>query len=103
MYKINQVPIRAALDKFGPTFQVDILIEEMAELTKAIIKARRAGNGYRTRSVVDEIADVRICLESLTLVLDDEGETSLAGIAPMVQAKIDEKLLRLDQMVLGLC
>ena len=42
--------------------QLDILIEEMAELTHALIKARRR-NVLWSHAVFEEIADVMICLE----------------------------------------
>lgn len=42
--------------------QLDILIEEMAELTHAIIKARRHGVIW-SHAMFEEIADVFICLE----------------------------------------
>jgi NTP pyrophosphatase (non-canonical NTP hydrolase) len=100
MVTMNLKPIRAALEKFGANMQTDILIEEMSELTKAIIKSRRGGAGYRTHSVLEEVADVMICIESLKMVLET-GLVSLGGIDQLLQEHIDEKLARLDQRVLG--
>lgn len=49
---------------WGGTTQLDILIEEMAELTQAILKTRRNGVTY-SYAVYEEIADVSICLEQV--------------------------------------
>jgi len=49
---------------WGGDMQLDILIEEMAELTQAILKARRY-NVTWSRAVLEEIADVSICLEQV--------------------------------------
>jgi hypothetical protein len=49
---------------WGGDMQLDILIEEMAELTQAIIKTRRH-NVTWSHAVFEEIADVLICLEQV--------------------------------------
>ena len=49
---------------WGGDMQIDILIEEMAELTHALIKARRH-NVLWSHAVFEEIADVMICLEQV--------------------------------------
>jgi len=49
---------------WGGDMQLDILIEEMAELTQAIIKTRRH-NVTWSHVVFEEIADVKICLEQV--------------------------------------
>jgi phage gpG-like protein len=46
--------------------QIDILIEEMAELTQALLKTRRNGVVF-SHAVFEEIADVQICLEQLDI------------------------------------
>jgi hypothetical protein len=53
---------------WGRDMQLDILIEEMAELTQAIIKARRC-NMIWNPVVLEEIADVTICLEQIDTIL----------------------------------
>jgi alcohol dehydrogenase class IV len=60
------------VERFGANGQEDIAIEEMAELTKALIKMRRAVKGESSLSslearenVIEEIADVTIMLEQL--------------------------------------
>ena len=53
-----------AWKKYGHKHQLNILIEEMAELTKAILKARRSKKTY-TKKVIEELADVKICTDQL--------------------------------------
>jgi hypothetical protein len=45
--------------------QLDICIEEMAELTQAILKARRYSNTPYSKEFSEELADVWICLEQI--------------------------------------
>lgn len=49
---------------WGGDMQIDILIEEMAELIQAIMKARRRSVTW-SHEVLEEIADVTICLEQV--------------------------------------
>ena len=55
-----------AIQHFGETAQIDMAVEEMAELTKAICKVKRAQAGAEmgaaVENVVEEIADVQIWL-----------------------------------------
>jgi NTP pyrophosphatase (non-canonical NTP hydrolase) len=50
---------------WGADTQLDILIEEMAELTQAILKARRHSDTPYTEDFMEELADVLICLEQI--------------------------------------
>lgn len=65
-----------AINTWGYMMQEDICIEEMSELTKAIIKNRRnqdmAVSG-RIDSIKEEIADVQIMLDQMRLIY---GSTS---------------------------
>lgn len=60
--------------KYGDSAQIDMAIEEMAELTKALLKHRRANrfDQYDMDKVRDnvseEIADVLIMLEQLQII-----------------------------------
>lgn len=52
-----------ALMKWGRQAQMQMMIEEMAELTKAICKLCREGNQHLLKkAVIEEIADVDIML-----------------------------------------
>jgi len=59
-----QTTHQRALNKFGEQNQKDMAIEEMAELTQALLKERRGGD----HNVAEEIADVTIVLDQLKLL-----------------------------------
>jgi len=56
-----------ALSKFGENAQKEMIIEEMAELTQAILKDRRG----RESNISEEIADVQIVLDQIKLLHPD--------------------------------
>lgn len=65
--------MRQAIETYGVQAQCDVAIEEMAELTKAIMKIRRVANDYeKTQSALDnlleEIADVDIMIDQLKIM-----------------------------------
>ena len=61
--------LKQAINKYGAKMYEYIAIKEMSELIKALLKYRRAGknNEYNLRecenNIIEEIADVEICLE----------------------------------------
>lgn len=57
------------IDKYGEPEQLDVLIEEMAELTKAILRARRSGD-MLSPEMIEEMVDVEISLEQLKLMFE---------------------------------
>lgn len=61
-----------AVDTYGQTAQMDMAVEEMAELTKALCKVKRAAPGRETTAAVsnvfEEIADVQIMLDQLRII-----------------------------------
>lgn len=65
--------MQQAIETYGVQAQCDVAIEEMAELTKAIMKIRRVANDYeKTQSALDnlleEIADVDIMIDQLKIM-----------------------------------
>lgn len=56
-----------AVEKWGAQAQIDMMIEEMSELTKALMKLKRAGEdkSQEIENVHDELADVKIMLTQL--------------------------------------
>lgn len=63
-----------AVSTYGKTMQEDVCIEEMSELTKAIIKRRRRGAERIKESnehVREEIADVQIMLDQMRIIYGD--------------------------------
>lgn len=79
---------RRAIAAWGTAAQMDMLYEEVGELLTAIghLKRGRAS----VEDVAGEIADVRIMLEQLTVILD---------CAAVVDARMDAKLIRLEDRV----
>jgi NTP pyrophosphatase (non-canonical NTP hydrolase) len=76
-----------ALKKFGVDAQDDIAIEEMSELTKAIIKNRRYRNFDTYDNLCEELADVMIMTEQMLMTMDKD----------IVQRYINSKVERLEQ------
>ena len=66
-----------AIRIYGENSQVDVAIEEMSELTKAILKYRRAENKnkneaeYLEDDIIEEIADVQIMLDQMRIIFGD--------------------------------
>ena len=66
--------LRAAWTAFGPESQLDMVIEEAAELIQAIAKSRRIlyytpGKAVQAPQVACEIADVLVCLQQIEIVM----------------------------------
>ena len=55
-----------AIRQLGAQSQIDIAIEEMAELTKELLKQRRYGGNYF--NILNELADVEVCCEQLRMI-----------------------------------
>ena len=93
------------LETYGQDLQEDVAIEEMSELTKAIIKMRRAkhSNNEEKRTAAyenlkEEIADVEIMLEQLILMhhisqeeLDEIKDNKLKRQQERLRGKEEEK------------
>lgn len=65
--------LKATLKKYGLEAQLDVAIEELSELMKAIIKYKRLG--YRSdviENLCEETADVQIMLDQLRIFLHFE-------------------------------
>lgn len=83
--------LKKAIETYGRHAQTDMAIEEMSELTKALLKLRRAGSaGWADakENVFEEIADVIIMLTQLLMIYDGRKA---------VQAFIDAKVRRLEE------
>lgn len=77
-----------AIRRFGYSAQMHMAIEEMAELTNALMKYERDRTSYR--DIEEEIADVYIMLEQLTLMYSSKED---------VDKIINQKLFRLDKYI----
>ena len=77
----------SALNKYGWQKQADIAIEEMSELTKALIKDRRYGTLETLKDIYEEIADVLIIVEQLRWAFFPES----------IDYYVNQKLERLEE------
>lgn len=66
--------LERAINTYGNDAQIDKAIEEMSELTKALLKLRYAAKDYEhdilQEAVAEEIADVGIMLRQLRMIFD---------------------------------
>ena len=65
--------MQQAIETYGVQAQCDVAIEEMAELTKAIVKIRRVADDYEKtqaalENLLEEIADVDIMIDQLKIM-----------------------------------
>lgn len=70
--------LEKAVETYGTESQVDMAIEEMSELTKALLKYRRASNNQTDIGIAqahfdiqEEMADVEIMLDQLKILFGD--------------------------------
>lgn len=84
--------LKAAISTYGKEAQVDMVIEEMSELIKALLKYRRSKNttgiehGKLRSNIIEEAADVLIMVVQILMMYDKDGEC---------QAEVDYKVNRL--------
>lgn len=60
-----------AIQVWGQQAQIDMCIEECAELIKALQKLKRKNFIVDYNDVCEEIADVKIMIEQMSVVFDD--------------------------------
>lgn len=88
---------RALLDRaittYGAPAQMDMAVEEMAELTKALCKIKRAQAGCEVTAaignVIEKMADVQIMLDQLRIIFHRSTEE-------VEEAKLERLKNRLD-------
>ena len=92
---MNKQVLVEAINKWGVDSQIDIAIEELAELIVALKKLKRAHNkteGVKARfNVCDEIADVKIVTAQLEMIFDEE----------LIAKREEFKINRLKQRLKG--
>lgn len=79
-----------AIETYGIDAQIDMAIEEMAELTKALCKFKRYADSEKVTSIKEEIADVQIMLDQLKIMFSAD-----ANVAEFDKRKIDRLAERL--------
>ncbi|MCM1090564.1 MAG: hypothetical protein NC092_04585 [Butyrivibrio sp.] len=86
---------RRCISEYGAQPQIDMMIEEMSELTKALLKWRRAKEAELTAArdnIIDEIADVRIMCRQMEILFQAEDEVECR-----TNFKVERQQKRLDK------
>ena len=97
--------MRLAIDTYGEVNQTDKAIEEMAELTKALIKLKQVNLGdyeettFKVMNVEEEIADVLIMMEQLTMIFKPQDKDEPTEIKIYINHKIEELARNLHREV----
>lgn len=78
--------LQQAIETYGKANQVDKTIEEMSELTKALLKERHSNGSVD--DIIEEIADVYIMLVQLTMIYK---------VNPALGDYVEFKIKRLEQ------
>lgn len=85
--------MEGAIELYGVVAQVDVAIEEMAELTKALLKLRRAksdtARDVAVAAIREEMADVSIMLSQLELIYGDVSDIEEAKLVRL-EKQVDE-------------
>ena len=95
--KERDVLYKRAVEKWGAEGQLDQLIEEMAELTIAINKVKRAEKFIAQKkegvmeNFYEELADVKLCLEQMEYMFGKEN------IDNMLEVKLQKFLKQLNE------
>lgn len=90
--------LKKIIDTYGDQSQIDIAIEEMSELTKALMKYRRMETAESEKmdvwadDVAEEMADVSIMLDQLKMIFDNE-----ADVNRFVDYKINRQIKRIKE------
>ncbi len=83
--------IKQIADHYGLNNQMMQAIEEMGELTQAIVKVFRNGLDNERDGLIEELADVEIMIEQLDYLLGDNQ------IEKIKEYKINRQLSRIAQ------
>ena len=92
MTDVNKI-CHEAIQTYGVDAQVDMMIEEMAELTKALLKYRRAYGqpetvlGLLVENILEEMADVEIVMLQMHMIFGETG-----GYAIKKLERLDRRL-----------
>ena len=82
-----------AISTYGEGAQVDVAIEEMSELTKALLKFRRGGwnecSALYVDAIREEMADVSIMLSQLELIYGDVSDIEIEKLERL-ERRLDE-------------
>ena len=80
---------KLAIETYGDEAQINQGIEEMAELTKEIIKSKRGASNYH--QIVEELADVYIMMTQIRLIYGIYDE-ELINAMDLKIARLEKRL-----------
>ena len=93
--------IAEALRQWGEEAQLLMVIEEMSELTKSILKYRRehdpADIGVRIIDIAEEHADVRIMLDQLAYIMRQHDPGYSEHVTHFTEEKVTRLVNRLER------
>lgn len=83
--------LNRAIHTYGQHAQVDMCLEEMAELAKALLKMRWTGGDVQEKldNIREEIADVQIMIDQMKLIY---GEELVGKFERLKLARLEERL-----------
>lgn len=91
----GQGVLLAAVRHYGGSHQIDVAIEELAELVQALVKAKRYAEDKdfeRFRAnVIEEIADVEIMLAQLRIIFDI-GENEIKDVKEFKLCRLVQRM-----------
>lgn len=90
-YKDPIPVLQKAISKYGEEAQLDVAVEEMAELIKEIIKSKRGVSNYY--QITEEVADVSIMITQIRLICGIRDEDLINAM--------DLKIKRLEKRLLN--
>lgn len=89
--KIEKKLLQQAIQKWGKEAQLLVVLEEMSELQKEILKNINRGKDNLSE-IIDETADVEIMLEQLKYIYDIHTQ-----VAERIPIKLEKVKVRLEQ------
>jgi len=86
-----------ALDAWGHNAQMDVTIEELSELIKAIIKHRRYPTEEKAFEMAEELGDVHIMIKQLEISMSREYPDFIYWKSGSMQSKLKKISSRLEK------
>lgn len=86
---------RRCLSTYGVNTQIDMTLEEMSELAKALLKNRRAEKHSEDnrKAIIDELADVKIMIRQMEILFQCEKD-----VEERIDFKVRRQSKRLDEI-----
>lgn len=97
----NELTYTSAIELWGSGFQLDMVVEECAELIQAACKVKRRRDPIHAQAVIEEAADVTVMLEQLPYILSSARVVSgnAEGVRQSIEAVAATNRQRLERLV----